>query len=96
MFWGAEEKSKMDLFFPRKCLLRIIFPGEGLLRFIFSWRRASEIFFLDFLRALPQIINGHPLTERCLISRSYGMLLQLDLNVKIIFPFDNKRITSLL
>ncbi len=37
MIWGAEEKSKMDLFFPRECLLRNIFFQGGLLKFIFSW-----------------------------------------------------------
>ncbi len=29
---------------------------------IFSWRRASEFFFFDFLWALPHIINGRPLS----------------------------------
>ena len=34
---SAEEKFKMDLFFMRECLLRIInfFPGEGFLRLFF-------------------------------------------------------------
>ena len=36
MIWGArEEKYKMDLLFPRECLLRIIF----------SWGRPLEIYF---------------------------------------------------
>ncbi len=39
---GAEEKSKMDLFFPRECLLR----------FIFSWRRACQ-FFSQFPPGIP-------------------------------------------
>ncbi len=39
-------------------LLNLFFPWEGLSKFIFSWRRASEIFFLDFLRPHPEIING--------------------------------------
>ncbi len=43
----------MNLFFPGNPF-RIIF-------FIFSWRRASEFFFLDFLRPHPQIITGRPL-----------------------------------
>ncbi len=35
MIWGAEEKSKMNLFFPQECVLKMIFfPGEGLLAFI--------------------------------------------------------------
>ena len=33
------------------------FLGKGLLIF-FSWKRDPKIFFLDFLRAPPQIING--------------------------------------
>ncbi len=53
---GPEEKSKMGLFFPRKCLF---FPGEGPPRF----------FFLDFLRP-PQIINGRPLRLSCTSTRN--------------------------
>ncbi len=37
------------------------FPWECLSKFIFSWRRASEIFFLDFPRPPPQVINGRSL-----------------------------------
>ena len=49
MIWGGpEEKSEMDLFFPRE-----FFPGEGPPRF----------FFLYFLRASPQIINGRSLIK---------------------------------
>ncbi len=63
MIWGGpEEESKMDLFFPRKCLLRMIFSWRRPLEVIFSWRRASEIFFSRFPPALPQIINGHLLS----------------------------------
>ena len=64
MIWGAEEKSKMNLFFPRQCLLK----------FIFCWGRPFEIYFfpdmhlqkkkiLDFLWPHPQIINGRPLND---------------------------------
>ena len=52
-------------------LEKAFFPGEGILKFIFSLRWPSEIyfflekgfkiFFLDFLRPHPQIINGCPL-----------------------------------
>ena len=58
--------------FSRKVFWDLFFLGEGLLRFIFSWGRPFEIyffpgegppeyFFLDFLQAHPQIINGRPL-----------------------------------
>ncbi len=66
-------KIFLDLFFPVEGLFRFIFLGEGLLRFIFSRGMPFEIyffpgegplrfFFLDFLRALPLIINGRPLS----------------------------------
>ncbi len=52
-------------------LEKALFPGEGILKFIFSlgWhseiyfflKKGSQIFFLDFLRPHPQIINGCPL-----------------------------------
>ncbi len=44
---GGGAKLKMDLFFSGGMSF---FPGEG-----------PPIFFLDFLRAPPQIINGRPL-----------------------------------
>ncbi len=61
MIGGLEEKQKMDLFFPRICLLKIIFPGEGFIKFIkfiFYWRRTSKIFFSRFPLDPPQIIRG--------------------------------------
>ncbi len=36
MIWGAEEKSKMNLFFPRQCLLKFIFPHVHCNAFIVS------------------------------------------------------------
>ncbi len=45
MIWGGpKEKSKMDLFFPLECLLRIIFSWRKPLE-IFSWGRPFEIYF---------------------------------------------------
>ncbi len=38
----------------------LFFPGECLSKFIFSWSRASNFFFLNFLWPDPQIINGRP------------------------------------
>ena len=62
-------------FFLRRAFWDLFFLEEGLLRFIFSWGMPFEIyfflekglqfFFLDFLRALPQIINGRPLRVIC-------------------------------
>ena len=50
---GSEEKSKMNLFFPRECLLKFIFSWRRPLeicfflemKFIFSWVRSFEIYF---------------------------------------------------
>ncbi len=39
-----------------------IFSQEPLPYKFFSWRRASKIFFLDYLWSHPQIINGRPLS----------------------------------
>ncbi len=70
MIWGGRRKNRKWIhFFCGNAFWELFFPGEGLLRFIFSWGRPFEIyfflekglrnfFFLDFLRALPQIING--------------------------------------
>ena len=41
--------------------LNFFFPGEGFLK-IFFLGEGPLFFFLDFLRALPQIINGPPLS----------------------------------
>ncbi len=48
-------------FFPEKASWNLFFPEEGLLKFIFSRTCNFKIFFLDFLRPHPQIINGRPL-----------------------------------
>ncbi len=70
---GARRKNgKWIYFFRGNAFWELFFPGEGLLRFIFSLRKTfwdlffpgegpPKFFFLDFLRALPQIINGRPL-----------------------------------
>ncbi len=36
MIWGAEEKSEMNLFFPRDSLFKFFPPGEGPPKFFFS------------------------------------------------------------
>ena len=66
MIWAAEEIFKMNLFFPgnppykrplkiyyflESASQNLFFPGEG----------PPKIFFLDFFRPHPQIINGRPL-----------------------------------
>ena len=58
---GGGGKSAINVFFPKKAFLNFFprrglskfFPGKGPLKFIFSWRRAFNFFFLDFLRAPP-------------------------------------------
>ncbi len=60
MIGGRRKNRKWIYFFCVNAFWELFFPGEGLLRFI-SWRRASEIFFLNFPRASTKIIYGRPL-----------------------------------
>ncbi len=55
------QRTASSFFFLESASQSLFFPGECLSKFIFSWRRSSEFFFLDFLRVHPQIINGRPL-----------------------------------
>ena len=71
MIWGGPGgKLEKEIFFPRDCLRENFFSRR---RTILSYRRAikknfslekrhQKFFFLDFLRARPQIINGRSLT----------------------------------
>ncbi len=70
MIWGAEEKSKMNLFFLRECLLKIIFswkrpfefffPGRPL-NFFFSWRWLRNFFSVyKPIKKVPNFSWGRP------------------------------------
>ncbi len=53
MIWGGQRINRKWIHF---------FCGNAFWELFFSWTRAPEIFFLNFLQTSPQIINGRPLT----------------------------------
>ena len=54
MIWGGEELFDRKFFSPELLARKFFFPREG----------QQEIFFLDFLRPAPRIINGRPLNAQ--------------------------------
>ncbi len=57
----GEEIFEMNLFFPGNPFCIIFIPGECQSKLFLSLEKSLRIFFLDFLRPHPKIINGRPL-----------------------------------
>ena len=68
MIWGAEEESKMDLFFPRKCLLRIIFSWGRPFEIYFFLEKGLQIFFSTSSEPFPRSLMAVPLYVHVLCS----------------------------
>ena len=63
------------LFFPGESLLKFIyFPGNAFLDLFFPKEGPPRFFFLNFLQASPQIINGRPIMNTRTISGLSGFL----------------------
>ncbi len=77
-------------FFLRKAFWHLFFPGEGLSTFIFfPGEGPPRCFFLNFLRASPQIINDRPLNLKVKRPKQYytegtgiGILPRVNNNIK--------------
>ncbi len=57
----AAHSTRHNNFFLRNRLLNKFFPEEGLLKLIFSWRRASKLFFSISSGSTPRLLMVVPL-----------------------------------
>ncbi len=97
LFFPSQKKFWI-YFFLRRAIGGLFFLGECLLKFLFSWRRASEIFFLGFLGNHPRSLMLAPLWFFTCCTKGYSSrvytLLQKKRNFSgPIFPGDPGTLT---